>query len=60
MREGNFHYIPAGVEHRLCNTSADAPLIGPGVYIGVAGLEATAYVHHAPVTKADLDSAADP
>ena len=49
VREGNYHYIPTGVEHWPCNTSDAAPLIGPGVYIGVAGLAATGYVHHGPV-----------
>ena len=54
VRAGTYHYIPAGVEHWLCNTSDTAPLIGPGVYIGVAGLEASGYVHHGPVTPDDL------
>ena len=55
VREGTYHYIPAGVEHWLCNASDNAPLIGPGVYIGVSGLETSGYVHHGPVTKDDLE-----
>jgi mannose-6-phosphate isomerase-like protein (cupin superfamily) len=51
---GDYHLVPAGVEHWLCNTSDTAPLIGPGVYIGVSGLEKSGYVHHGPVTPDDL------
>lgn len=57
VREGNYHYIPTGVEHWLCNTSDAAPLIGPGVYIGVADLAATGYVHHGPVGTEDIAKA---
>ena len=51
---GDYHLVLAGVEHWLVNTDT-APLIGPGVYIGVSGLEASGYVHHGPVTQDDLD-----
>lgn len=54
VREGNYHYVPVGVEHWLCNASEETPLIGPGVYLGVSGLASSGYVHHGLATQEDL------
>ena len=54
VREGHFHYIPAGTEHWLANLSDTEPLIGPGVYIGVGGLDESGFVYVGDVTEEDL------
>ena len=54
VREGHFHYIPAGTEHWLANLSDTEVLIGPGVYIGVGGLDESGFVYVGDVTEEDL------
>ena len=51
---GYRHYIPAGTEHWLANLSDTEPLIGPGVFIGVGGLDESGFVYTGDVTEEDL------
>ncbi|MEE9274905.1 MAG: cupin domain-containing protein [bacterium] len=54
IREGDFHYIPAGVEHWLANLDETEALVAPGFYIGVGGLDESGFVFMGEVTAEDL------
>ncbi len=53
---GQFHYIPAGVEHWLYNLSETDPIHVVGVYINAGSVEETGYVYHGDVTPKDIKS----
>jgi len=57
VRAGDFHYIPAGVEHWLHNLSGTDPIEVVGIYINAASVEATGYTYLGDVTEADLAAA---
>ena len=57
VRSGDFHYIPAGVEHWLHNLSGTDPIEVVGIYINAASVEATGYTYLGDVTEADLAAA---
>ena len=51
---GQFHYIPAGVEHWLHNLSDTDPIHVIGVYIGSGSVAETGYVFRGDVTLDDI------
>lgn len=51
---GQFHFVPAGVEHFLYNASNSDPIVGVGVYIGAGSVAETGYVYMGDVTAGDL------
>ncbi|MAI11200.1 MAG: hypothetical protein CBD27_02425 [Rhodospirillaceae bacterium TMED167] len=51
---GQFHYIPAGVEHWLHNLSNTDPIHVIGVYIGSGSVAETGYVYRGDVTADDI------
>ena len=53
---GQFHYIPAGVEHWLYNLSETDPIHVVGVYINAGSVEETGYIYHGDVTPKDIKS----
>lgn len=57
VRSGDFHYIPAGVEHWLHNLSGTDPIEVVGIYVNAASVEATGYTYLGDVTEADLAAA---
>lgn len=57
VRAGDFHYIPAGVEHWLHNLSGADPIEVVGIYVNAASVEATGYTYLGDVTEADLAAA---
>ncbi len=54
VRGGQFHYIPAGVEHWLHNLSETDPIEVVGIYIGAGSVAATGYVYMGEVTADDI------
>ena len=51
---GQFHYIPAGVEHWLYNLSKTEPIQVIGVYIGSGSVAETGYIYRGEVTPEDI------
>ena len=51
---GQFHYIPAGVEHWLYNLSDTDPIQVIGIYIGSGSVAETGYVYRGDVTSEDI------
>jgi len=51
---GQFHYIPAGVEHWLYNLSDTDPIHVIGIYIGSGSVAETGYVYRGDVTPDDI------
>ncbi len=51
---GQFHYIPAGVEHWLHNLSNSDPIHVIGIYIGSGSVAETGYVYQGDVTPIDI------
>ena len=51
---GQFHYIPAGVEHWLHNLSDTDPIHVIGVYIGSGSVAETGYVFRGDVILDDI------
>jgi len=52
---GQFHYIPAGVEHWMHNLSDSEPIEGVGIYVNAGSVKDTGYVFMGSVTEADLN-----
>ena len=53
---GHVHFIPRGVEHFLCNLSANESLEALLVYTGAGSLAEAGYVDAGEVTEADLSA----
>lgn len=51
---GQFHYIPAGVEHWLHNLSDSEPIEVAGIYIGAGSVKDTGYVFMGNVSEEDI------
>lgn len=51
---GQFHFIPAGVEHWLHNLSATDPIEGIGIYVGAGSVKDTGYVFMGNVSEEDI------
>ena len=54
VQSGDFHYIPAGVEHWLHNLSVTEPIEVVGIYIDSGSVAETGYVYMGDVTEDDL------
>jgi len=51
---GQFHFIPAGVEHWMHNLSETEPIEGVGIYVGAGSVKDTGYVFMGNVTEEDI------
>jgi mannose-6-phosphate isomerase-like protein (cupin superfamily) len=54
IHAGQFHFVPAGVEHFLYNAGTSDPIVGVGVYIGAGSVEETGYVYMGDVVADDV------
>lgn len=53
---GQFHFIPAGVEHWLHNLSKTDPIEAVGIYVGAGSVADTGYVFMGNVTEEDIEA----